>query len=220
MRPVIGYTRLSKPSKNGRPGVGLDAQSEAIRAFCAANDLEIRATFRETETGKGYDAIERRPQLAAAMEAARRYGSGRGRHQGAPIIVSKLDRLSRDVAFISGLMAKRVPFIVTELGLDVDPFMLHIHAAVAEKERERISQRTKEVLAVKKAQGMRFGRPDLVEAADERDQLLRPVLQRMQGQSLRTMAAELDRVGIASWSGKPWNAVSVSNAIKRLEASS
>jgi DNA invertase Pin-like site-specific DNA recombinase len=81
---------------------------------------------------KGSDALDRRPELAAAMQAARKLG-GKRKHEAVPVIVAKLDRLSRDVHFISGLMSERVPFIVTELGPDVDPFMLHIHAAVAEK---------------------------------------------------------------------------------------
>jgi DNA invertase Pin-like site-specific DNA recombinase len=82
------------------------------------------------------------PQLAAALKAARKHK--------APIIVAKLDRLSRDVHFISGLMTHKTPFIVAELGADADPFMLHIYAALAEKERRYISQRTRDALAVKK----------------------------------------------------------------------
>ena len=74
-----------------------------------------------------------------------------------PVVVAKLCRLSRNVAFISGLMAQRVPFIVAELGTDADPFMLHLYAALAEKERRLISQRTKEALARKKAQGPSWG---------------------------------------------------------------
>jgi hypothetical protein len=76
-----------------------------------------------------------------------------------PVIVSKLDGLSRDLAFISGLMAQRVPFIVTELGRDADPFMLHLYAALAEKERRLISERTKAALAARKAKGGRLGNP-------------------------------------------------------------
>jgi DNA invertase Pin-like site-specific DNA recombinase len=85
--------------------------------------------FVEVETGKGSDASERRPQLAAALAEARRKRCSIG--------VAKLDRLSRDVHFISGLMAHRVPFVVAELGADVDPFILHLFAALAEKERAR-----------------------------------------------------------------------------------
>ena len=71
--------------------------------------------------------------------------------------MAKLDRLSRDVAFISGLMAQRVPFIVTALGRNVDPFMLHIYAAMAQQERAMISRRTKEALAAAKARGVKLG---------------------------------------------------------------
>ena len=132
------------------------------------------------------------------------------------VAVAKLDRLSRDVHFISGLMAERVQFVVTELGADVDPFLLHLYAALAEKERRLISQRTRDALAAKKAQGKQLGNPKLVAAATKRDKVLRPILQKLAGQSLRAIAAELDRRGIKSWSGKPWNAVSVRNAMVRL----
>ena len=95
------------------------------------------------------DALDRRQQLAAALKAAKRPKT--------PIIVAKLDRLSRNIHFISGLMDHKTPFIVTELGRNVDPFMLHIPAAVAEQERRRISERTKDALAAKKAQGVSLG---------------------------------------------------------------
>ena len=117
-----------------------------------ATALRLESEYREVETGKGADALERRPQLAAAMKTARKLGKG-GKASAAPVIIAKLGRLSRDAHFISGLMVRRVPFIVTELGPDVDPFMLHIHAAVAEKERNRIAQRTKEALAAAKVRG-------------------------------------------------------------------
>src|SRR5450759_5937841 len=88
-----------------------------------------------------------------------------GRTRKCPVIVAKLDRLSRDVAFISGLMAQRVPFIVAELGADADPFMLHIYAALAEKERALIADRTRAALAQKKAQGTILGnRTNLADA--------------------------------------------------------
>src|SRR4029077_9227958 len=87
--------------------------------------LEIMAEFVEVETGKGSDALDRRPQLSAAQKMAQK--------RKAPIIVAKLDRLSRDVHFISGLMTHRTPFIVAELGADADPFMLHLYAALAKQ---------------------------------------------------------------------------------------
>ena len=112
---------------------------------------QIIAEYVEAETGKGADALDRRPQLAAALAAAKTAKCC--------VLVSKLDRLSRDVAFVAGLMAQRVPFIVAELGRDADPFMLHLYAALAEKERRLISERTKAALAVRKASGGKLGNP-------------------------------------------------------------
>src|SRR5258705_7615958 len=111
--------------------------------------MQILAEYVEAETGKGSDALERRPQLRAALAAAKAAKCS--------VLVSKLDRLSRDVAFISGLMEQRVPFIVAELGRDAEPFMLHLYAALAEKERRLISERTRGALAAKKAAGARLG---------------------------------------------------------------
>src|SRR5271156_2236879 len=118
MRPVVSYIRVST-GKQGKSGLGIEAQRDAIARFADAEGCEIIAEHVEIETGKGADAIERRPQLAAALAASRKAK--------APVVVAKLCRLSRDVAFISGLMAQRVPFIVTELGVDADPFMLQRH---------------------------------------------------------------------------------------------
>ena len=101
----------------------------------ATESLAISAEFVEFESGKGADALERRPQLAAALAAAKATKCS--------VVVAKLDRLSRDVAFVAGLMAQRVPFMVAELGRDADPFMLHLYAALAEKERRLIAERTK-----------------------------------------------------------------------------
>ena len=99
MRPAIAYIRLSKPNKKGKPGIGLDAQKATIAAFVRAEGYDLIETFSEIETGKGADALDKRPQLAAAMKLAKKHK--------APVIVAKLDRLSRDVHFISGLMAHR-----------------------------------------------------------------------------------------------------------------
>ena len=99
------------------------------------------------EAGRGSDALDRRPELAAALAQARALRC--------PVAVAKLDRLSRDVHFISGLMSHRVAFVVAELGPDVDPFILHLYAAQAEKVRALISDRTKSALAAAKARGVK-----------------------------------------------------------------
>ena len=156
MQPVVAYFRVST-ERQGRFGLGPPAQRERCSQFAAQNGMKLVESYIEAETGKRSDALDRRPQLAAALAAARR-------HRG-PVLVAKLDRLSRDVHFIAGLMAQRVAFVVAELGADVDPLMLHIYAALAEKERRVISERTRAALAVRKGQGALLGnRTNLAEA--------------------------------------------------------
>ena len=103
MRPIISYLRVST-GKQARSGLGIEAQRAAIARFAVTEGLEVLAEFVEAETGKGSDALDRRPRLGEALAKAKR--------SKAPVVVAKLCRLSRDVAFISGLMAQRVPFIV------------------------------------------------------------------------------------------------------------
>jgi DNA invertase Pin-like site-specific DNA recombinase len=117
MKAAIAYIGVST-AKQGKSGLGLEAQQEALARFAEAEGFKLLQTFDEIETGKGADALERRPQLAAALKAAKQHE--------APIIVAELDRLSRDVHFVSGLMSHKTPFIVAELGADADPFMLHL----------------------------------------------------------------------------------------------
>jgi DNA invertase Pin-like site-specific DNA recombinase len=151
---AIAYLRVST-QRQGRSGLGLEAQRETIARHCHAAGITLVGEYVEVETGKGADALDRRPELKAALIAARRIR--------APIIVAKLDRLSRDVAFIAGLMAAQTPFVCCDIP-HADPFLLHIYAAVAEQERRLISQRTTAALAAKKAQGVRLGNPNLAAA--------------------------------------------------------
>ena len=216
MKTAIAYTRVSTASQ-GRSGLGLEAQQAALARFAEAEGFDFAETFTEVETGKGADALDRRPQLSAALIAARKLK--------APIVVAKLDRLSRDVHFISGLMTHRTPFIVAELGPDVDPFMLHIYAAVAEKERSLISQRTKDALAAAKARGQVLGGLNAKgvqnrEDAKARAEALRPVLAELEGLSARAIAAELNRRGIATPNGGKWQSTTVIRVQRRLEAMS
>src|SRR4030088_2446179 len=150
MERAIAYLRVSTQQQQ-RSGLGIEAQRATVRQFVAAERLTLVAEFVEFESGKGADALERRPQLAAALAAAK--------VKKCSVVVAKLDRLSRDVAFVADLMAQRVPFMVAELGRDADPFMLHLYAALAEKERRLISERTKAALRAKKTAGARLGTP-------------------------------------------------------------
>lgn len=148
-KTAVAYTRVST-AEQGRSGLGLEAQRAAIEAFAEREGITISAWFSECLSGKRVsDTLAERPQLVAALAASKAAGTA--------VLVSKLDRLSRDVHFISGLMVHKVHFIVTELGTDVDPFMLHLFAALAEKERAMISQRTKAALAALKARGVKLG---------------------------------------------------------------
>src|SRR3954454_14515618 len=157
MKQAVAYIRVST-GRQGKSGLGLEAQRAAIEAFAAGEGIAVAAWFTEVETGKGSDALDRRPELAKALATARKLK--------APVIVAKLDRLSRDVHFVSGLMAQRVPFLVAELGADTDPFVLHLYAALAEKERALIAARTKAALAAAKARGVQLGGPKLAEARE------------------------------------------------------
>ncbi len=135
LREIVTYVRVSTEGQH-KSGLGLEAQQRALTEFAALHGLRIAAEYSDTASGAA--PLTRRPGLAAAILDARK--------RKCPVVVARLDRLSRDVHFISGLMAEKVPFVVTAFGLDVDPFMLHIYAAVAQKERALISQRTKEAL--------------------------------------------------------------------------
>lgn len=221
MRQVVSYIRVST-GKQGKSGLGIEAQREAIARFAAAEGCEVIAEFVEVETGKGADALDRRPTLAAALAAAKKAK--------AAVVVAKLCRLSRDVAFISGLMAQRVAFIVAELGADADPFMLHVYAALAEKERNMIADRTRAALAAKKAQGATLGnRTNLAvaqakgvetnqAAADAFAANVLPIIRQIQASGAatgRAIAAALNARGIRTARGGAWYDSTVRNLLAR-----
>lgn len=222
MKQIVGYVRVST-RRQGQSGLGIEAQKDRINAFCEQFGFALASTYTEVETGSGSDAIEARPQLREALREAKR--------RGCPILVAKLDRLSRDVAFISGLMAKRVPFIVAELGPEVDPFMLHLYAALAEKERTLIAERTRAALRAKRARGERLGNPrNLSDAqalgrqsqsteAKRKAGELAPVLDELRRAgvtSLLRIAEALNARGISTPRGGKWHAKSVSRLSRLL----
>ena len=223
MEAAVAYYRVSTKQQQ-RSGLGIEAQRATVARFAEAEGLTIIADFVEAETGKGADALDRRPQLAAALAAAR---TAKCR-----VLVSKLDRLSRNVAFVAGLMAQRVPFIVAELGRDADPFMLHLYAALAEKERRLISERTKAALAVRKATGRKLGNPinlgqagrlgrdALATSADEHAQTLLPILRAVRSEgaiTLAAIAAALNDRKVPTARGAHWHVSSVMNLLARAQ---
>jgi DNA invertase Pin-like site-specific DNA recombinase len=220
---AIGYIRVST-ARQGRSGLGLEAQQAAIAAYARQDGFELVETYTEVQTGAGSDALERRPQLAAALKHARRLHL--------PLVVAKLDRLSRDVNFISGLMTQRVELIVAELGRQSDQFVLHIWAALAQKERELISTRTKAALAAAKARGVRLGRRSKRElrsigkmgnavvsaAASARDEGVRWAVEPLynQGMTLRAIADKLNERKVLPARGDTWHASAIGNTVRRL----
>jgi DNA invertase Pin-like site-specific DNA recombinase len=213
MKTLIAYYRVSTQAQ-GRSGLGLEAQRAAVTAFAQAEGLAIVAEFTEVETGKGADALDRRPQLAAALKLAKK--------EKAAVCVAKLDRLSRDVAFIASLMVQKVPFIVAALGANADPFMLHIYAALAEQERRMISDRTKVALAGAKARGVQLGNQAQAdrnrELAAQRANVLLPIFTELTDLSAGALARELNARKIGTPTGAPWSAKTVIRVRERFAA--
>jgi DNA invertase Pin-like site-specific DNA recombinase len=213
---VVAYVRVSTGAQ-GKSGLGLDAQREVIARFAQANGLTVVAEHQEVESGKrSADALERRPMLRKALAQAKKLACS--------IVVAKLDRLSRDVHFISGLMAEKVSFLVAELGPRVPSFMLHIYAAFAEEERRMISERTKSALAAAKARGVKLGNPRLEVAhaqnravADAFAAKVKPMIEalRAEGLTLRAIAARLTEQGVETARGGKWEATQVRGVLLR-----
>lgn len=188
-------------------------QREAVAQFAKHQNYTIADEYVEVESGN--DALERRPKLAAAIKHARRVKG--------PVIVAKLDRLSRDVNFISGLMTHKVPFVTVELGADTDPFLLHLFAALAERERRIIGERTRLALQAAKVRGVKLGGTNAQSIANrdearQRAEELRPILMELAGMSANKAAAELNKRGIPTPKGAQWHALTVMRLRKRLAA--
>jgi DNA invertase Pin-like site-specific DNA recombinase len=203
-KTVVSYIRVSTTGQ-GRSGLGLEAQREAVARFARDQNYTIADEYVEVESGKGADALERRPKLAAAIKHARRIKG--------PVIVAKLDRLSRDVNFISGLMTHKVPFVTVELGADTD----------AERERRIIGERTRLALQAAKARGVKLGGTNAQSIANrdearQRAEELRPILMELGGMSANKAAAELNKRGIPTPKGAQWHALTVMRLRKRLAA--
>src|SRR3954463_13250358 len=191
MQGFIAYYRVST-DRQGQSGLGLDAQRSAVAGFVGARELV--AEFTKVESGKRND----RPQLAAALDLCRR--------RRAMLVIAKLDRLARNVAFIAYLMESGVEFTAVDMPA-ANKLTLHILAAVAEHEREMISQRTRAALAQARKRGVKLGRPDgdtrhMHTARSARVAAFRatvlPEIKRLigQGMSQRKVAAELNRRGL------------------------
>jgi DNA invertase Pin-like site-specific DNA recombinase len=206
---LVAYYRVST-SHQGIDGYGMDAQRKAVADYLGVDRWRLAAEYTEVESGKRSD----RPELMKAIAACKKHR--------AKLVIAKLDRLSRNVHFISGLMERKVDFIPLDMP-NAKPFELHIRAALCEEERRQISERTKAGLAVARARGVKLGGPALPAlnetrraGATARAQAIAPVLVELAGMSHEAAAVELNARKVATATGAPWSGVTVARARARL----
>ena len=221
---LVAYERVST-ARQGRSGLGLEAQRKAIDAFAAGRSAEVTARFTEIESGRKND----RPELEKALELSRLTG--------ATLVIAKFDRLSRNAAFLLTLQASGARFLACDMP-EANDLTVGIMALVAQQEREAISRRTKEALAAAKARGVKLGNPDGAAAlrraakggtalratvtanADAFARDLTPTIAALQAQghtSLRALAAELNARAIRTRRGGHWHVSTVTNLLERID---
>lgn len=226
MKPVVSYIRVST-QRQGISGLGLDSQRAAVSAFCAAQDAKLLQEYQDVESGRHNERKGLRNPVAHAKRAK------------ATLVIAKLDRLARNVAFIANLMESDVEFAACDLPF-ANRLLLHIMAAVAEQEAKVISERTIAALSAAKARGTRLGATNpqsrnlspgsmqvgrkngaLKMAAIARDFYaeLAPQIRKMRtdGLSLATIARNLTDSGFLLRSGKEWNPVQVKRVLDRAQ---
>lgn len=215
MTKFVAYYRVST-IRQGKSGLGLEAQQAAVRSFVGAGELV--GEFTDVESGKR----DNRPELAKALALAKKTG--------ATLLIAKLDRLSRNLAFIAAMMESGVKFTACD-NPTANELTLHILAAVAQAERKAISARTKDALQAAKARGVKLGNPSLERSrdgalkalkagADERAAKVYAVIREIRAAgvgSLRGIAAALSARGIQTARGGQWSAVQVRDIIMRVE---
>ena len=222
---VVTYFRVSTASQ-GRSGLGLEAQRKAVETFCHHRDCEVVAEYCEVESGKRDD----RTELSKALH--------RAKATGATLVVAKMDRLSRNVAFLAALQDSGTKFVAADMP-SANELTIHILAAVAQAERKAISSRTREALAARKARGLPLGNPNGAAAlhragkgnrdavrvlqglADSHAALLAPEVRelRQEGRTtLRELAAGMNARSLQTPRGGKWHPTSVRNLLARLEA--
>lgn len=216
----VSYLRVST-SQQGRSGLGLEAQREAVHQYLQGGATELVAEFVEVESGKHAD----RPKLVEALNLCRVTGS--------KLVIAKLDRLSRDAHFLLGLQKAGVQFVAADMP-DANELTVGIMALVAQQERKAISERTKAALAAAKARGTKLGNPNGAEhlrghgnkaavenvkaMADSMAASIRPIVEPLHagGAGLRSIAQALNERGVLTPRGGRWHAASVGRLLDRL----
>jgi DNA invertase Pin-like site-specific DNA recombinase len=219
MAGFVSYLRVST-DRQGRSGLGLEAQRAAVSEFVRSRGGEIVQEYIEVESGKRND----RPQLDMALKHAKK--------EGVTLVIAKLDRLARNVAFIANLLESGAEVTAADMP-EANRFLLHVMAAVAEHEAQAISDRTKAALAAAKARGQKLGwsnpaREDLeratiasvearMAAADQHAETVRPIIEDLRGRGLTLIqvAETLNARGIPTARGGGWHTSTVRNALAR-----
>jgi DNA invertase Pin-like site-specific DNA recombinase len=217
----VAYHRVST-AQQGRSGLGLDAQRAAVVSYLNGGQWELVGEFTEVETGKGANALQKRPQLRAALEFCKKHG--------ATLVIAKLDRLARNVHFVSGLMEAGVDFVAADMP-QANKVMIQMHAVMSEWERDQISARTKAALAAAKERGVVLGKAGPANlrrniegrkaAADEFAAKLRDTLLMFKnaGLSQRAMVARLNELGVHAPRGGAWSLSQLQRVIARADSS-
>jgi DNA invertase Pin-like site-specific DNA recombinase len=210
---IVTYKRVST-QRQGASGLGMEAQEEAIQAYINEHGAEIVGDFIEVESGRKAN----RPQLNEAIALAKK--------QKATLVVAKLDRLARNVHFVSGMLESKVDFVALDFP-QANKFTLHIMAAMAEHEALLISQRTKAALASAKKRGIQLGRNGIILGAQNRkranqfaDSLKTEVVAMIQScrkKTLQNLANKLNSKGIQTRQGSEFKPTTVARLLKRLE---
>jgi len=216
---AVAYYRVST-QKQGQSGLGLEAQQAAVSRYVGSAKMDLAGEYTEVESGKSH---KNRPQLAAAMEACKL--------KRAVLVIAKLDRLARNVHFISGLMESGIEFTACDMP-QANRLTIHLMAAMAEHEREMISQRTKAALGAAKARGKQLGNPRWSESIQKASaarglvcnatppavlSMMREL--REQKKSYRVIAAHLNSLGIRTANGSQWYAMTVRGALRERRQS-
>jgi DNA invertase Pin-like site-specific DNA recombinase len=213
----VAYYRVST-QRQGRSGLGLEAQRKAVAEYLSqVSRGQLVQEFTEVETGKGKAALTKRPVLREALAYAKQHK--------ATLIVAKLDRLARNVAFVSALMESKVPFVCADMP-EANELTLHIIAAVAQYEARAISERTKAALAAAKARGVRLGNPNLKLDNSKRKQAAQAFAENMwstldawrnQGLSQRAIVGRLNALGVPAARGGGWSLVQLQRVLARVQ---
>ena len=215
MERAISYYRVST-ERQGRSGLGLEAQQKTVHAFAQSNHLELLTEYTEIESGRN----NKRPILAMALKACKK--------EKATLIIAKLDRLSRNVAFVSALMESKISFLALDIPY-ANRFTVHIMAASAENERELISIRTTNALKVARERGVQLGKhgKEILskknkQVADDFAFKMAPVIDVLHREgyaTIREMTDELNRRNIPTFrgSGFRWHVATLHQIVTRLK---